>query len=469
MTLTDNLIRKTKPSDAPIRLSDGAGMYLLLNPNGSRWWRFDYRLSGMRKTLSFGTYPDTGLKLAREHRDNARKLLASGVDPSAKRQAEKVAGVDAFESVAREWFAKFAPGWAKGHSDKVIRRLETNLFPWIGSKAIASIEAPELLACLQRIERRGALDTAHRAHQNSGQIFRYAVATGRAQRDPSADLRGALPPARHSHYATITEPARVGELLRAIDGYRGSFVIGTALRLAPLAFTRPGELRNAQWSEFDLDNAEWRIPAERMKSRVKHVVPLSKQAVAILRELQPKTQVIRPPTGNTAAKRIRANAATRDECAETQRLPSGPRKIATSIPEGFTPLFRTSPALELIGPIYCKTASDDLAIGMHVGAKHCNGRGTAHGGILATLADVALGYTIAFSTNPPTAAVTINLTLDYAGTAKLGDWLEAKATIQKHGSRFAFANCYIAVGEERIVRASAVFAIAASKAVEPES
>jgi acyl-coenzyme A thioesterase 13 len=140
-----------------------------------------------------------------------------------------------------------------------------------------------------------------------------------------------------------------------------------------------------------------------------------------------------------------------------------------SIPEGFIPLFRTSPALELIGPIYCKTASDDLAIGMHVGAKHCNGRGTAHGGILATLADVALGYTIAFSTNPPTAAVTINLTLDYAGTAKLGDWLEAKATIQKHGSRFAFANCYIAVGEERIVRASAVFAIAASKAVEPES
>ncbi|MDR3388228.1 MAG: tyrosine-type recombinase/integrase [Rudaea sp.] len=316
MKLTDTLIRKTKPSDAPIRLSDGGGMYLLLNPNGSRWWRFDYRFSGARKTLSFGTYPDTSLKLAREHRDNARKSLASGIDPSAKRQAEKVAGADTFESIAREWFAKFAPGWAKGHSDKILRRLETNLFPWIGSKSIASIEAPELLACLQRIERRGALDTAHRAHQNSGQIFRYAIATGRAQRDPSGDLRGALPPARHSHYATITDPVRIGKLLRDIDGYRGGFAVGSALRLAPLVFTRPGELRKATWSEFDLDNAEWRIPAERMKARVEHVVPLSKQAVAILRELQPYTEATgllfpgqdrrKPMSDNTANKALRS-------------------------------------------------------------------------------------------------------------------------------------------------------------------
>lgn len=289
MALTDSAIRSTKPAAKPIKLSDGEGMYLLLNPNGARWWRFDYRFGGKRKTLSFGTYPDTGLKLARERRNSARALLASDIDPSAKRQAEKVANADTFECIAREWFAKFAPGWAKGHADKIISRLERDLFPWIGDRPIACIEPPELLACLQRIENRGALDTAHRAHQNAGQVFRYAVATGRAKRDPSGDLRGALPPAQHVHYPTITEPARVGELLRAIDGYRGGFVVKCALRLAPLVFTRPGELRKAAWHEFDLDKAEWRIPAERMKARVKHVVPLSKQAVGILRELQPLT------------------------------------------------------------------------------------------------------------------------------------------------------------------------------------
>ncbi|MGH8041716.1 MAG: tyrosine-type recombinase/integrase [Rudaea sp.] len=293
MALTDNAARKTKPALKPIKLSDGDGMYLLLNPNGSRWWRFDYRFGGKRKTLSFGTYPDTSLRLARERRDDARKLLANGIDPSAKRQAEKIACADTFEGLAREWFAKFAPGWAKGHADKVIRRLERDLFPWIGNRPIISIEPPELLACLQRTEKRGAIETAHRAHQNAGQVFRYAVATGRAQRDPSGDLRGALPPARPVHYATITEPLRVGELLRAIDGYHGIFVVRCALRLAPLVFTRPGELRKAAWSEFDLDAAEWRIPADRMKSRVKHLVPLSKQAVAVLCELQPLTE----PTG----------------------------------------------------------------------------------------------------------------------------------------------------------------------------
>ncbi len=301
---------------APIRLSDSSGLYLLLNPNGSRWWRFDYRHAGKRKTLSLGTYPDTGLKLAREKRDDARKLLASGIDPSAKRQAEKVAVADTFESIAREWFAKFAPGWAKGHADKIISRLERDLFPWIGSKPIASIEPPELLACLQRIEKRGALDTAHRAHQNAGQVFRYAVATGRAQRDPSGDLRGALPQARHVHYATITEPARVGELPRAIDGYRGGLVVKCGLRLAPLVFTRPGELRKAAWSEFDLDKAEWRIPAQRMKSRVKHFVPLSKQALSILRELQPltgATDILFP--GRDRRKPMSENTRQRSRCA----------------------------------------------------------------------------------------------------------------------------------------------------------
>jgi len=288
--LTTTAIKNSKPGATPRKLSDGGGLYLLVNPTGSRWWRLKYRIAGKEKLLSLGVYPDVSLKLARERRDEARTLLASGIDPSAKRQAEKLADADTFESVAREWFAKFKTGWANGHADKIIRRLERDLFPWIGSKPIADIEPPELLACLHRIEKRGALDTAHRAHQNAGQVFRYAIATGRARRDPTGDLRGALPPAQQKHYATITEPARVGELLRAIDGYRGGFVVKCALRLAPLVFTRPGELRKAAWNEFDLDKAEWRIPAERMKSRVKHIVPLSAQAVAILRELEPLTR-----------------------------------------------------------------------------------------------------------------------------------------------------------------------------------
>jgi integrase len=209
--------------------------------------------------------------------------------PGAQRKAAKVAGTDTFEAVAREWFAKFSMNWAKTHSEKIIRRLESDIFPWLGSRPVGQITAPELLTCLRRVESRGALDTAHRAHQNCGQIFRYAIATGRAERDPAADLRGALPPVSGGHFATITDPAGIGALLRAIDGYEGTFVGRCALRLAPLVFVRPGELRGAEWTEFDLDKREWRIPAERMKARVVQIVPLSTQAIAILRELQPLT------------------------------------------------------------------------------------------------------------------------------------------------------------------------------------
>lgn len=289
MPLTDTSIRNSKPSDKPTKLFDGGGLFLLLNPNGARWWRLKYRVAGKEKLLSLGVYPDVPLKVARERRDDARKLIAQGIDPSAKRQAEKVAQADTFEAIAREWFEKFAPGWAQGHSDKIIRRLERDVFPWLGSKPVGSIAAPEILTCLRRIEKRGAIDTAHRAQQNIGQVLRYAVATGRATRDASTDLKGALPAAQRQHYATITEPAKIGELLRAIEGYRGGFVAACALRLAPLVFTRPGELRKAEWPEFDLDKREWRIPAERMKARVPHVVPLSKQTTAILRELHPLT------------------------------------------------------------------------------------------------------------------------------------------------------------------------------------
>ena len=286
MPLTDTEIRGLKPKEKPYKVSDGHGLYLLINKNGSRWWRFKYRIAKKEKLLSLGVYPDISLKLARERCEEVRRQLSTGADPSAKRKAEKIAQADSFEAVAREWFAKFSANWADSHSSKVLRRLEMDVFPWLGSRAVSQILPSELLTCLRRVEARGALDSAHRVQQTCGQIFRYAIATGRADRDSSADLRGALPPATSGHFASITEPVRIGELLRAIAGYRGTFVTYSALRLAPLVFVRPGELRQAQWPEFDLDAAEWRIPPERMKARVLHIVPLSRQASEIVRELR---------------------------------------------------------------------------------------------------------------------------------------------------------------------------------------
>lgn len=289
MTLAAIKIKNVKATDKPQKLSDGGGLYLLVQPNGAKYWRLDYRFAGKRKTLAIGVYPDISLSDARERRETARKLLANGADPGDIKKAQKAASValteNSFEIVAREWFMKHAPNWAGTHSSKVIRRLEVDAFPWIGARPIGEITAPELLAMLRRVESRGALDTAHRVHQNCGQVFRYAIATGRAQRDPSADLRGALPPANRQHYPTITDPQAIGELLRAIDGYIGTYSTRYALRLAPMLFVRPSELRKAEWCEFNLDKAEWRIPATRMKMKTLHIVPLSTQAVAILREL----------------------------------------------------------------------------------------------------------------------------------------------------------------------------------------
>jgi integrase len=229
--------------------------------------------------------------MARDRRDAARQQLANGIDPGEARKAEKIAqaGAESFEAIAREWHAKFSPSWEQSHGDRILRRLELDIFPWIGKRPVGEIKAPELLAVLRRIETRGAQETAHRAMQNCGQVFRYAVATGRAERDPTGDLRGALPPPKEKHHASILEPKKVGPLLRAIDAYQGYFVTKCALRLAPLVFVRPGELRRAQWPEFDLEIPEWRIPGERMKMRAQHIVPLSRQAVEILRELEPLT------------------------------------------------------------------------------------------------------------------------------------------------------------------------------------
>lgn len=272
-----------------MKLADARGLYLLLQPNGGRWWRWDYRrpITSKRNTLSLGTYPDTSLAEARERRDCARKQLAAGIDPGAKRKADKAAGIDraanSFEVVVREWLSK--RDWVDAYKVKVSAWFENDVFPWIGGRPVAELSAPEFLKVARRIEERGAIESAHRIMQNCGQVMRYAIATGRAERNPVSDLKGALAQAPEKNLAAITEPRAAGALLRAIDGYSGTFVTKCALRLAPLVFVRPGELRHAEWGEIDLDSAEWNIPGEKMKMGASHLVPLSAQAVAILGEL----------------------------------------------------------------------------------------------------------------------------------------------------------------------------------------
>ena len=293
MPLTDTAIRKAKPGTSPRRLSDERGLYLLLNPNGSLWWRWDYRHAGKRKTLSMGTYPDTSLRDARDKREAARKLLAGGADPGEQRKAEKAAGeereANSFAVIAEEWLARQVARMAPATLEKAQWTFNDLVNPWIGNRPVTEIDTPEMLKLLRRIEERGAHETAHRTKQRCSQIFRYAIATGRAQNDPTAALRGALAPVVSASRAAITDPLKMGELLRAIDGYTGSFVVRCAMKLSPLLFVRPGELRQAEWTEIDLDGARWNIPAEKMKMRAEHLVHLSSQAVAILRELHPLT------------------------------------------------------------------------------------------------------------------------------------------------------------------------------------
>lgn len=300
MPLTDTTIRNTKPAEKPTKLFDGGGLFLLITPAGQRYWRLKYRAAGKEKLLALGVYPEVTLATARRKRDEARDKLAAGIDPGTAKKAEKrtqrLSAENSFEAVAREWHAKYAASWSESHGARILRRLEVDAFPWIGGAAIASLEPPDVLDALRRVEKRGALETAHRLHANISQVCRYAVATGRAKRDVTADLRGALPPVRTEHMAAITDPKQVAELLRAIDGYHGTFPVQCALRLAPLLFQRPGELRAAEWVEFDLDGATWEIPSERMKrtkqgkvSGAAHIVPLPEQAILVLRELHALT------------------------------------------------------------------------------------------------------------------------------------------------------------------------------------
>ena len=293
-------------------MTDGLGMYLEVAPSGGKWWRLKYRVAGVEKRLSLGTYPETSLKSAREKRDEARALIAQGIDPSdlrkaskaqaqadaaqAQRAAEGLPQQDSFEQIAREWYETRKDDWSPSYGEKIMRRLEADVFPWLGDKPINTLTPPMVLAVLRRVEKRGVVETAHRALENCSQVFRYAVATGRVESDPARDLKDALRRPMVKHFAAITSPERLGTLLRAIHSYNGTPVVNAALRLLPLLLLRPGELRQGEWAEIDLAGSTWAVPAARMKRQKvgklygkPHLVPLARQAVAILEELQPIT------------------------------------------------------------------------------------------------------------------------------------------------------------------------------------
>jgi integrase len=285
--LSEARIRRARPKQRPYKLRDGGGLYLLITPTDAKQWRLRYVIGGRESMLSLGTYPATSLKAARAKRTELRAAVEAGKDPAAERRAERVNGANSFERIAREWLAKqpFAPKTLA----KAVWTFEDLLFPYIGSRPVTALTAPELLEVFRRLERRGKHETAHRSKQRVGQVLRYAIATGRAERDPTADLRGALTPIKVTNRAAVTDPREVAQLLRALDGYQGHPIVEAALKLAPLVFVRPGELRGAEWIEIDLGAGEWRIAAHRMKMRRPHLVPLAKQAVAILREIVPLT------------------------------------------------------------------------------------------------------------------------------------------------------------------------------------
>ena len=293
MPLSDRAIRNQKPGPRPRKVADGQGLYLLVQPNGALLWRLKYRLGGREKLLALGAYPEVTLARAREKRLEARRLLDAGTDPAEEKRAAKLvagkASDETFERIAREWLEKESSSWVASHGERIKRRLERDVFPHIGRRPIGEIKAPAVLDVVQRIVARGAVETAHRALQNIGGVMRFAVVTGRAEIDPTPSLRGALPSPKAAHHSAVTEPEALGDVLRAIDGYRGSQVVRCALQMAPHVFVRPGELRHAEWSEIDLEEALWSIPAAKMKARTAHLVPLSTQVVEMLREVHKLT------------------------------------------------------------------------------------------------------------------------------------------------------------------------------------
>ena len=296
MPLTDTAIRAVKPTTKATKLFDGGGLYLEVAPSGGKWWRLKYRFQGKEKRISLGTYPAVGLKDARERREQAKKLLAQGIDPSAHKQEAKAAAAaveqeqaTTFEAVAREWFSKKKAAWKPVHQKKILSRLENQIFPFIGGRPFSLLEPADILTAIQNAEARGAIVTAHRLAQLCGQVSRYARIVGHTRYDVAAGLAEALTPVQTNHYATITDPAEVGHLLRAIDEYAGEPSICFALKMLPFVFVRSVELRGAEWNEIDIDAAEWTIPAERMKMKRPHVVPLASQVLALLDNLRALT------------------------------------------------------------------------------------------------------------------------------------------------------------------------------------
>lgn len=345
--LSDTRIRAAKPKQKPYKLFDQDGLFMVINPSGGRWWRQRYFQGGKEKLLSLGTYPEFTLSEARERSAVIRKQVANGIDPSKARREVKVASTEAqahtVKAVVAEWMGKFskAEEWSADHLERTRRRFEVNVYPWLGHKGIAEVTEGDILKCLQRVEDRGALDTAHRLLAQFTAVLRYAKKRRYIEHNPAAELTGSdtLPRPKVKHHAGITDPKKLGPLLRAIDGYYGGFVVRCALRLQPLIFVRPGELRHADWAEFTLDSKEpeWRIPAEKMKMREQHIVPLSRQAVAILKELHPLTgetgyvfpsmrDASRPISENTLNMALKALGYGTD-----QQTPHGFRSTASTL------------------------------------------------------------------------------------------------------------------------------------------
>ncbi|CAE6853348.1 Prophage integrase IntS [Paraburkholderia aspalathi] len=291
MPLTDIAVRRAAPRERAYRVTDGGGMYLEIAPSGGKYWRLKYRFGGRERLLALGVYPDVSLAAARKKRSAAREQLAAGIDPSDVKKADKRAARlnanNSFEAVARDWLEERKSVVQIGQHEKTLARLQNDVFPWLGKRPITEIDAPEILVVLKRIDSRGARYSAHRVRSEISRVFRYAIKEGKAKNDPANDLIGAIPPPIEKHFAALTEPAKVAEMLRAFDGFSGTFPVLCALKLAPMLFVRPGELRQAEWAQFDLDKGEWRYLVT--KTRTQHLVPLATQAVALLRELQALT------------------------------------------------------------------------------------------------------------------------------------------------------------------------------------
>jgi len=289
--LTAKALKAAKPKEKPYKMHDSGGLFVIIRPNGRKWWRFRYRLAGKTKELSMGTFPEVTIRQARLARDEARQMLAQGIDPASVRAARRFVpggdGEETFMALAREWHERFKTKWSPATAARIWRMLERDVLPWIGSRPLTTLQPIDVLSTVRRIEERGAIDTAHRVLSICNQVLRYAVQTGRLQSNPARDLAGALPPAQVTHRAAITDPEEFGRLLRAIDDYTGDYTTRVALQLAPLVFVRPGELRHMEWEEIDEARALWEIPAQKMKMKAAHIVPLSRQALALLREIKP--------------------------------------------------------------------------------------------------------------------------------------------------------------------------------------